>query len=788
MTPPITKHAAILVLLLAAPLTLFAAERRDRQGDGPTTCTNPLLNRLFTLLHKGSEQDSGTSGLCDPKRYHGGAQFNSPQELAKAVGQSFLCSEPWIGQAYAEPSLGGGRPQGSGSFGECDPSLYGGASWSSYEDLKAKVAAYKMAKAGGPRPASPVPAPPPPPPPSAQEPPPQQQQPQYPNCSDASLTASLRALSKGGMADTGVGGLCSPNRYHDGQWSSAQQLDDLVKQSFLCDDPYIGQVFAGELNARPAGSGIAGECNPQTYGGGGWSSYAEAKEKILRARTAPPPPFVPGPVSVPSELTQMVTGLKSDYAALDGLEDALGAGRSPLDPEQSALQLSMLAGYHSLLEDLSNPAGLAMQLQTADATTRDMDPVELAALMERLIAESNVLHRNPDLDANARQFASLGGVPNVFFSMGVIDVESGLPAPNYSVRTDWSQFHGIELVVQQMRLARRARTAADVTGKAKMVADTIEENINNTNADLVPIPQLIIVLKAEAFIGGLIGVADSMANSVVAAMPNRIEAFYTTINGKKRNSGDAPVQIAVKGRAPVAAFMVAGSAGGKVMTPWGAASYIGGRVLKLEKVKKLLEKIPEQQRKQVEEFLESGLYKRLQQQVQQALGKSKAPIAEQARAWYSAAEDLFTIKPFRTPPVEIDSDAVLMLDSRSSRLLGIDESDSGPHSHKYFLVGLHNGEQAGYHMGLKRDLHAELQPDSVSLNRLGVVNVGDTADAPTNNKNWGKPCNPKTGAIGNQYQGEGVWMPAPNNKWISDGKGGAIPDPNGPWICSAGPS
>lgn len=774
MTRTITKRTAILIPLLAAALTLHAGDRRGQQGEGSTTCSNQMLNRILGILGKGSDADTGTNGLCDPQRYHGGARFNSPQELAKAVGQSFLCNEPWIGEAYGELGV---RPQGNGSFGECDPALYGGPGWSSYDDLKTKVAAYRAAKTRPATPARVAPAPVAP-----QEPAPQQPL-QGPNCSDPLLTAALRGLSKGGGADAGTGGLCNPKRYHDGEWSNAQELGDLVKESFHCDDPYIGQVFALELGGQPAGSGSFGECNSMTYGGG-WSSYAEAKEKILRARTAPAP-FVPGPVTLPSELTQMVTGLKSDYAGLDGLENALGGG-TDLEPEQAAFQLSMLGGYHAILEELSNPAGLAMQLQTADATTREMDPAELAALMERMIDESGVLHRNPDLDANVRRYASLGGVPNVFFSLGVIDVESGMPAPSASVRTDWSRFHGIELIVQQMRLARRARTGSEVTGKAKMVADTIEENINN--ADLVPIPQLMIILKAEAFVGGLIGVADSMANSVVAAMPNRIDAFYTTINGRQRNAGDPPVQIAVNGRAPVAAFMVAGSAGGKVMTPWGAASFIGGRVLKLEKVKKLLEKIPEQQRKQIEEFLESGLYKRLQQEVQQALGKSNAPIAEQARAWYSAAEEAFTIKPFRTAPVEIDSDAVLRLDSRSSQLIGIDETHAGPQAHKYFVVGLHKGEQAGYHMGLKRDLEAELQPDSVSLNRLGVVNVGDTADRPTNNSNWGKPCNPKTGAIGDQYQGDGVWMPASNNKWIPDGKGGFMPDPSGPWTCSAGPT
>jgi hypothetical protein len=49
------------------------------------------------------------------------------------------CRDQWVGQAIQE--LIGRRASGSGDTGECNYKLYGGGSWSSYEDLKSKVRA-----------------------------------------------------------------------------------------------------------------------------------------------------------------------------------------------------------------------------------------------------------------------------------------------------------------------------------------------------------------------------------------------------------------------------------------------------------------------------------------------------------------------------------------------------------------------------------------------------------------------------------------------------------------------
>lgn len=112
---------------------------------GPS-CANSQITAALVRAGKGSGADTGTSGLCNPDRYRG--QSSMPD----LVVQSFFCNDPWIGEAYQD--LGYGRPQGSGGSGDCDTGRYGGGRWSSYDDLKNKIRAYKTAAAAPPVPRS----------------------------------------------------------------------------------------------------------------------------------------------------------------------------------------------------------------------------------------------------------------------------------------------------------------------------------------------------------------------------------------------------------------------------------------------------------------------------------------------------------------------------------------------------------------------------------------------------------------------------------------------------------
>jgi pimeloyl-ACP methyl ester carboxylesterase len=88
-------------------------------------------------------------------------------------------------------------------------------------------------------------------------------------------------LGKGSAADSAGNGLCNVTRYRSGSWGNQAELNDLVQQSFLCNDPWIGQVYAEAAmgSSKPNGSGTSGECNPVNYGGGSWSNFADLRVK-----------------------------------------------------------------------------------------------------------------------------------------------------------------------------------------------------------------------------------------------------------------------------------------------------------------------------------------------------------------------------------------------------------------------------------------------------------------------------------------------------------------------------
>jgi hypothetical protein len=47
-----------------------------------------------------------------------------------------------------------------------------------------------------------------------------------------------------------------------------------------CRDPWINSVFREVTGRAPSGSGVTGECNPNLYGKGRWSSYQDLQNKI----------------------------------------------------------------------------------------------------------------------------------------------------------------------------------------------------------------------------------------------------------------------------------------------------------------------------------------------------------------------------------------------------------------------------------------------------------------------------------------------------------------------------
>lgn len=118
-------------------------------------CVDIQISRAISDVAGRAPQGSQTSGECNPALY---GKYTSYDDLKTRVRNAFHargvllpgdpqpsrpvsngpCRDPWINQAIA--SLGG-RPQGTDMYGECDPKLYNGGTWSSYPELLSAVQA-----------------------------------------------------------------------------------------------------------------------------------------------------------------------------------------------------------------------------------------------------------------------------------------------------------------------------------------------------------------------------------------------------------------------------------------------------------------------------------------------------------------------------------------------------------------------------------------------------------------------------------------------------------------------
>jgi hypothetical protein len=124
-------------------------------------CSDPWINDAFAKWGQ-RPNGSGNTGECATARF-GGATWgnyggNAQPVLNTWVRNSRVCSDPWIGEAYASEI--GRTVNGSGTSGECNAGLYG--SWGSFGALATNIKAYLARNAY--KPVTPPVAPPPPPP------------------------------------------------------------------------------------------------------------------------------------------------------------------------------------------------------------------------------------------------------------------------------------------------------------------------------------------------------------------------------------------------------------------------------------------------------------------------------------------------------------------------------------------------------------------------------------------------------------------------------------------------
>ena len=131
------------------------------------------------------------------------------------VRAGYPCADPWITSAYLDITgsmaneMVNRTPLGYGSMGECNPSLYGNGSWSSYADLQSKVRAHIQNRVWG-------------------------------QCRDAWVTRAVTEVkTELGMGNpnatpVGYGEMyeCNMHLYSNGSWSSYADLRSKVRAVF----------------------------------------------------------------------------------------------------------------------------------------------------------------------------------------------------------------------------------------------------------------------------------------------------------------------------------------------------------------------------------------------------------------------------------------------------------------------------------------------------------------------------------------------------------------------------
>lgn len=142
-------------------------------------------------------------------------------------------------------------PNALGARGQCDPGLYRNGVWTSYGDLKQRVAARAT----------------------------------------STVTCGDTAISTAYVQVTGWRPLleeCEITRYGNGSWATYQELVNRIYHSLRCSEPWLGQFYAFDIaqKRRVSGRGWSvGECSTLLYRpqGGIFLGYDDFRQKVQAA-------------------------------------------------------------------------------------------------------------------------------------------------------------------------------------------------------------------------------------------------------------------------------------------------------------------------------------------------------------------------------------------------------------------------------------------------------------------------------------------------------------------------
>lgn len=540
-----------------------------------------------------------------------------------------------------------------------------------------------------------------------------------------------------------------------------QAFADEYKGKILPNADIISSSFRGlqpgettiRLTVTGPSTGISHTVEiPVTVGGGGQVAQVNRGGgrrkggKLGEDRPVPGRDDDPGPVpeppaadlsNFPKDLQDQIRSVRADNISLEGLGDALEAfGSEPIIDAQSAgEQIAFLQGYEALMRQVETPSFWSSISSSDDAAkiprsdSPDADPAILASMFDH----ESLMYRAPN---HARyQTAALGNLP-FLFEIGSPEL---LRQINKDERQSWTPYSRAEMVIQELRWASRFKSVTDATdsiGRGLTILDLV---IANSGLDQMDAKAGGIFLKSVAIANTIVTIADVMAKAGVAYFPNHVERLYTVINDHTSGNNDKidAVTIGAGDRANLKVFIQTGSPGGPIISPAKAASLIAAAVFKTPKFKAWQAKHRQDasiDTLMAEKFAQVVLKKVNVQFLAAWATITKAP---QLEPWLKWGATPWTKKAFSNPPLEINSNRVIYMESNSPREIwvGPDDGSSG-RERAYVIKGLAptppQGPGAGFRLGLRPALAQEIgrfAPGSI-LNKQGIVNVTGNRKGP----------------------------------------------------------
>lgn len=339
----------------------------------------------------------------------------------------------------------------------------------------------------------------------------------------------------------------------------------------------------------------------------------------------------------------------------------------------------------------------------------------------------------------------------------VTDEALTLPRPEALQRTaDWQRLHQAEQLLALMELGQlldRADTFVDRFGQPSEVLSNTLERLELDWAEDLP------AMKAFAATQLITEMCATAIRAVKSFLPQRIDEFYVRIKGiDQAKAGSAtPPELAVNEVAPVQVMITHSTYGGTVKTPWGMIELIADKLLKSKRAQAMLGKAAEAGKKLGEQVTESRLAKRLREKLMQYGHQDLVPkIAawvekrlatnknmQSVYTWMKSQVPDLTIKSVKSAPVDLNSDRVVLLRSRSTAVLRIETGNEKQFAIKAIAPATGT---AGFDASLKPALAQRLQGVGGDARAVGVVSVKKEPPKPPELRG---PCRPPSATGGN---------------------------------------